>query len=267
MPAGARFESDVIHALWQWDRSEGDLAVTNVPVARATHRPMSVRSGLPTLLALVTAGLIAVVSGANGADKSGVSPNTISLPKGPGSIEGLGESFQPTLNTGTAKYSVALKVPPGTDGQAPELKLVYEGGGGNGPLGFGWALPTSSIQRRTDRGIPLYGAYIGFPREDTFINDSKEELVPLTNGFYFCKNEGAFVRYRQVSGHWEGTLPDGTRLEFGVTPAGRVEDSAGRVFSWLLEQETDTRGNTILYSYVAFPGTVNTNQKYLAGIS
>ena len=35
------------------------------------------------------------------ADKSGVSPTTISLPKGPGSVEGLGESFQPTLNTGT----------------------------------------------------------------------------------------------------------------------------------------------------------------------
>src|SRR5437660_6457149 len=57
------------------------------------------------------------------ADKSGVSPNTISLPKGPGSIEGLGESFQPTLNTGTAKYSIALKVPPGTAGHTPELRL------------------------------------------------------------------------------------------------------------------------------------------------
>src|SRR5258705_4253099 len=57
------------------------------------------------------------------ADKSGVSPNTISLPKGPGSIEGLGESFQPTLNTGTAKYGIALKVPPGTAGQAPALTL------------------------------------------------------------------------------------------------------------------------------------------------
>ena len=44
------------------------------------------------------------------ADKSGVSPNTISLPKGPGSIEGLGESFQPTLNTGTAKYGVRFAV-------------------------------------------------------------------------------------------------------------------------------------------------------------
>jgi len=38
------------------------------------------------------------------ADKSGVSPNAISVPKGPGSIEGLGDSFQPSLNTGTAKY-------------------------------------------------------------------------------------------------------------------------------------------------------------------
>ena len=82
------------------------------------------------------------------ADKSGVSPNSISLPKGPGSIEGLGESFQPTLNTGTAKYGIALKVPPGTAGQTPSLSLSYEGGGGNGPLGFGWTIPTSYIQRK-----------------------------------------------------------------------------------------------------------------------
>jgi len=45
------------------------------------------------------------------ADKSGVSPTKVSLPKGPGSIEGLGEAFQPTLNTGTAKYAVKLTVP------------------------------------------------------------------------------------------------------------------------------------------------------------
>src|SRR5437867_7224716 len=85
------------------------------------------------------------------ADKSGVSPNTISLPKGPGSIEGLGESFQPSLNTGTAKYGVALKLPPGTAGRTPDLRLVYEGGSGNGPLGFGWQLPLVCVQRRSDK--------------------------------------------------------------------------------------------------------------------
>src|SRR5213592_403561 len=70
------------------------------------------------------------------ADKSGVSPNSISLPKGPGSIEGLGESFQPTLNTGTAKYGISVKLPPGVAGHGPALSLSYEGGGGNGPLGY-----------------------------------------------------------------------------------------------------------------------------------
>ena len=59
------------------------------------------------------------------ADKSGVSPNSISLPKGPGSIEGLGESFQPTLNTGTAKYGLGIKLPPGTAGHQPSLALSY----------------------------------------------------------------------------------------------------------------------------------------------
>src|SRR5438874_10276860 len=94
------------------------------------------------------------------ADKNGVSPNTISVPKGPGSIEGLGESFQPTLNTGTAKYNIALKLPPGTAGHTPSLSLSYEGGGGNGPLGFGWTLPTACVQRRSDHGIPTYSEYV-----------------------------------------------------------------------------------------------------------
>ena len=85
-----------------------------------------------------------------GADKSGVSPSAISLPKGPGSIEGLGESFQPRLNSGTAAYGIGLSLPPGTAGHAPSLKLSYEGGGGNGVLGFGWSLPLPMIQRRSD---------------------------------------------------------------------------------------------------------------------
>src|SRR5512139_72592 len=100
--------------------------------------------------------LLAATSPLFGADKSGVTPNTISLPKGPGSIEGLGESFQPTLNAGTAKYGVALKVPPGTAGETPSLALSYESGAGNGAVGFGWHLPASFIQRRSDKGVPTY---------------------------------------------------------------------------------------------------------------
>src|SRR6185436_17811463 len=106
---------------------------------------------------------------------------------------------------------------------------------------------------------------MGFPRSDVFINEAKEELVPQANGFFFCKNEGAFIRYRQVGDHWEGTLPDGTKLEFGLSASGRIEDGA-RVFCWLLQREIDTHGNVIEYSYRSFPGEQNVNQKYLASV-
>ncbi|HKX62220.1 MAG TPA: SpvB/TcaC N-terminal domain-containing protein, partial [Verrucomicrobiae bacterium] len=202
------------------------------------------------------------------ADKSAVGPSAISVPKGPGSIEGLGESFQPSLNTGTAKYGVGLQLPPGTAGQTPSLALSYEGGGGNGPLGLGWALPAAYIHVRTDKGIPTYGQNVGFARQDRFINDMKEELVPQTDGYWFCENEGAFVRYRQIGDRWEGNAPDGTKFDFGLTGNGRIQDGTNnsRVFCWMLEKETDTRGNSILYTYSAFSGVQNTNQKYLVEV-
>src|SRR6185503_10862993 len=166
-----------------------------------------------------------------------------------------------------AKYGLDLKLPPGVAGHQPGLGLRYEGGGGNGPLGFGWSLSLPCIQRRTDKGIPTYGADMGFARSDAFINEMREELVPQADGYFFCENEGAFIRYRFVpsfshpmgedrgEGHWEGTLPDGTKLEFGVTAAGRIEDaSTSRMFCWMLERETDTRGNVIEYVYRSFPG-------------
>src|SRR5437867_901899 len=98
--------------------------------------------------AMLKAGQVAAILvcfASTAADKSGVSPSAISLPKGPGSIEGLGESFQPNLNTGTAKYGIGLKPPPGVAGHAASLNLSYEGGGGNGPLGYGWSLPTAFV--------------------------------------------------------------------------------------------------------------------------
>jgi hypothetical protein len=216
-----------------------------------------------TLARISTAAALLMCGLAWGADKSGVSPNSISLPKGPGSIEGLGESFQPSLNTGTAKYGLGIKLPPGTAGHGPSLSLNYDGGGGNGPLGYGWSLSLPHIQRRTDKGIPTYGEPLGVQRLDTFITESREELVPTADGYFFCENESSFIRYRQVGDHWEGTTPDGTRLEFGITTNARIAE-ATRTFSWLLERETDTRGNVIEYLYQSFPGGPNLNQKYLS---
>lgn len=132
-------------------------------------------------------------------DKSGVKPSVISLPSGPGSIEGLGESFEPQLNTGTSSYAIPLATLPGRAGFAPDLALVYNSGGGNDVLGLGWSMRLPWIQRQTDKGLPFYvdtanaadddqdGTADEFDELDTLIHSSGEELVPLADGSWRCE--------------------------------------------------------------------------------
>src|SRR5262249_30304554 len=115
---------------------------------------MQFRSAVSVVAAFVTQTLL--LESLRSEDKSGVSPTVISLPAGPGSIEGLGESCQMSLTAGTGKYSLPLGAPPGPAGHAPNIGLVYDGGGGNGILGPGWSLPLRFIQRQTEKGLPRY---------------------------------------------------------------------------------------------------------------
>ncbi|MGK0248478.1 MAG: hypothetical protein ACI910_001209, partial [Oleispira sp.] len=77
--------------------------------------------------------------------KTEIKANHISLPSGPGSLEGLGKSFEPSLNTGGASYSVDIAVPAGTAGHAPSVALNYSSGFGQGIAGLGWQLSLPSI--------------------------------------------------------------------------------------------------------------------------
>lgn len=189
--------------------------------------------------------------------KNGISPNSISLPTGPGSIEGLGEDFQPHLNTGTASYQIPFKVPSGPTGSAPELSLTYEGGNGNGWVGYGWSLNMPSIRRQCEKGLPQYDL------TDRFLDPKGEELIYLPDrGYYFPENQEQFIRWENVGEHWRGHAPDGTISEFGLTADARIA-SGTRVYRWLLEKETDRNGNVVQYLYQAFAGEDNLNQKYL----
>jgi RHS repeat-associated protein len=187
------------------------------------------------------------------ADKSGVRPNVISVPGGPGTIGGLGEQFEPTLNTGSATYTVALDAPPGTAGVSPNLALRYDSGQGNGVCGMGWTLDVGSIQRQTAYGVPRYDA------RDRYVWDG-QELVPVGGGVYRLAIEGAFLRFRQTGDHWEADAPDGTTYRFGVSPAARTGGTEG-TFRWALEQIVDVSGNRIAFTYESDGG-----QLYLARV-
>ncbi len=214
------------------------------------------------------------------AEKSGISPQKISLPAGPGSIEGLGESFEPHLNTGTAAYGIKFTLPPGRNGQAPALGLRYNGGDGNGILGIGWSCSgIPYLQRQSDKGLPTYDdkpAQPGgtFHSKDTFVTADGEELVPLSDGSFRAENEAAFRRYHfdPQDNTWTCELPSGVKLTFGGENSARIEDGATcagaqcgntgttcieesscvRTFRWYLTESSDPNGNVIRYHYRPF---------------
>src|ERR1041385_7125278 len=141
------------------------------------------------------------------ADDRSVAVSKISLPSGPGSIEGLGESFEPQLNTGTYSVALPLKLPSIRGRVLPEARLAYNTGSGNGPLGIGWRLDVPYVQRQTDKGLPRYD------EADTMIDSSGEELVKLADGAFRAKNESEFTRWENLGTNgWQATRPDGSVL-------------------------------------------------------
>ena len=204
--------------------------------------------------------------------KSGVRPQVISLPAGPGSIEGLGESYEVQLNSGNASFGVALKLPPGRAGFGPSLTLRYDGGLGNGALGLGWRLSGRWVQRQTDKGLPHYSSV----DPDPYVNESGEELVRVQGGpqdevqIFRLKNEGAFDRYifNKPADRWEVTDRSGNRYYLGA-PADGAEVAArirhpgsGATFAWHVAEGVDSNDNRILYHY-----TQDQGQAYLSTIA
>ncbi len=203
-------------------------------------------------------------------------PPSVQAPKGGGAVRGLGEKFSANAVTGTASMSLPLAISRGRSGFQPTLSLSYDSAAGNGPFGFGWSLSTPSITRRTDRGIPRYA-----PNDatDVFILSGAEDLVPVLDVHgaptadgasvpgvrihgYRPRVEGLFARIERwvtlATGdeHWRSITRDNVTTLYGLAQVSRIQAdgiSGGppRVFSWLISESYDDKGNWIVYDHVA----------------
>jgi RHS repeat-associated protein len=193
---------------------------------------------------------------------------SISLPKGGGAIRGIGEKFAANPVTGTGSTTVPIAVSPGRSGFGPQLALSYDSGAGNGAFGFGWNLSLPSITRKTDKGLPRY--WDG-EESDVFILSGAEDLVPIPvvagapaptlDGYriqrYRPRIEGLFARIErwteQATGdiHWHSISRDNITTLYGKTAESRIADPADpqRVFSWLICESYDDKGNAVVYRY------------------
>jgi len=203
-------------------------------------------------LTLAFLSIVSVVTAINtlapAASAKGLDATRISLPKGPGSVEGLGKNFSPSLASGTASYGVDIAVPPAAAGHAPKLSLDYDSGGGISDLGIGWQLGgLPEIRRRTENGLPRFDDSDAF--EITGFG-APSDLLEVSSRTYRPQYEsGAFARVqRSADGKtWEARDKSGTTYRFGGD--GFVEEEGGKVATWLLREQLDVYGHSIKYSW------------------
>ena len=210
--------------------------------------------------------------------QSPYSPPAIQLPTGGGAIRGMGEKFAANPVTGTGAMSVPIGVTPGRSGFGPELSLSYDSGMGNGPFGLGWNLSTPSITRKTDKGLPRYFDNVV---SDEFILSGAEDLVPVLEEVndawrhqvlpprllagqtyriqrYRPRTEGLFARIERwtnqsdpTDSFWRSLSKGNITTWYGRTAESRIADpeQPERIFSWLICESHDDKGNAIAYTY------------------
>ena len=219
----------------------------------------------------------------SGQDQQGVKAPSINLPKGGGAIKGIGEKFAANPVTGTGSMTVPIATSPGRSGFGPQLSFSYDSGAGNGPFGFGWSLSLPSISRKTDKGLPQYR---DAEESDIFILSGVEDLVPefekddtgtwvmkdgrhvihdkprVVDGIaytirrYRPRIEGLFARIErwtnsEGSVHWRSISKDNILTIYGKDDNSRIADSDDKthIFSWLICETRDDKGNAVIYNY------------------
>jgi RHS repeat-associated protein len=205
----------------------------------------------------------------------------------------MGEKFAANPVTGSGSMSVPIATSPGRSGFGPQLSLSYDSGAGNGPFGFGWSLSLPSITRKTDKGLPRYRDWSTDPQEaDVFVLSGAEDLVPVLRqgaagleiqdaviaGYrvrrYRPRIEGLFARIerwqwipsssdprpeaeQRADVHWRSISKDNILTIYGADANSRIADPEDpqRIFSWLICESRDDKGNGIRYLYKAEDGT------------
>ena len=178
--------------------------------------------------------------------------------------------------TGTGSMTVPIATSPGRSGFGPQLSLSYDSGAGNGPFGFGWSLslPPSPARRtracrstatrrsRTSSSSPAPKTWCRFSSQDgTRCKDDTTAPVGYVIHRYRPRIEGLFARIERwtkvATGeiHWRSISSDNITTLYGKDKtaafADRRSEPSERVFSWLICESYDDKGNAIVYEYKA----------------
>jgi RHS repeat-associated protein len=225
---------------------------TNKNFQGATALDVPVRIGIGTAIALVLAVFLPVTAGAvahGEASGSGV------VGEATAGVDVLSVGVE--AGSGAATLSIPVDLPPGPNGQKPNLSFSYSSHRSNGMLGVGWDVILPKISCSIRFGVPRYAGC------ERFELDGQVLVGPDDEGAYHTFDESFSLINRFGSGvntHWRAVSTEGTEMVFGRTPNGRVE-AFGGVAEWNVSRIEDVFGNRIELEYVSASSGSEGNSK------
>lgn len=165
--------------------------------------------------------------------------------------------------TGAATYRMPLRVPPGVAGMTPELALVYNSRGGNGPLGLRWGLAGLSSIARCPASWVVDGFVdaVDFDDNDRFCLDGQRllKVAGATYGAVGTEYRTELQSFQKVVSNGGATgdpasftvyTKSGQILEYGTSADSRVE-AQGRTQAlvWNVRRIRDRYQNFIEFVY------------------
>jgi RHS repeat-associated protein len=187
---------------------------------------------------------------------------SISMPKGGGAIQGIGETFKPNAFSGTGSYSIPVPLT-AARGFEPKLSIDYNSGAGNGVFGIGFSLSIPKITLRTSLGIPRYqgndiyllnGTELVKKDKASYKDDKGDDVYE-----YLYRTEGSFslithhIKPDQSTSYWQIISTNNESSVFGIEQSCQIYNPANtsQIFQWLLCESTDAKGNKKCYQYKA----------------
>jgi YD repeat-containing protein len=175
-------------------------------------------------------------------------------------------------NTGAATYTIPIWAPPGPKGMQPNIALVYNSQEGNGYLGVGWNLSGLSFISRCNLTFAQDAAPapVSLLTGDGYCLDGQR--LRLTSGTYGTAGstyQTEIANFSNVTAYGAaGNGPayfivqtaDGHTLQYGNGGNSQVLASGSTTaLSWMLNEVSDTSGNTMSLSYTTDTGIATPN--------
>lgn len=168
-------------------------------------------------------------------------------------------------SSGTVRLSIPVELPPGPNGQQPDVSLRYSSGGGNGLAGVGWSLPMSKVECSARFGVPDYQNCDRFELDGEVLVGPTAASTSAEFRYHTFNESFARISYFPSGDVWRVTSPDGvTRTYGGSHPTtGRVKSGSGGTAKWYLVSVADVFGNVIEHEYSTGPTGSDSDVGYL----